>query len=479
MTQDLLARAAAEHAQRPAVQGADATWTYAELDQRATDLAGRLAGMGVGRGGCFAMALPGSALQVALVHAALRAGAVLVPLDARLPPAELLARCQLAGARLLLSDVPLAGAGGSGVQVRGVLQMLRVKPGRLPMFVRLAEEVQALVFTSGTTGKARAAMLTHGNQLASAAASARHLRTTHEDRWLACVPTFHVGGLSVVFRAAHDGSALEVLPRPDPGLAAAALDRGATLASMVPLLLQRVLDARGDKPMPASLRGVLLGGDRAPEALLERCRALGVPVLPTYGCTEACSQVATAVPGEPLPQGAVGRPLPDLKVLVVDAQGHSTPPGQEGELVVRGPIVARGYYDDPGATAERFRVDGFHTGDLGFFDAQGFLHVTGRRGDRIRTRGEWVDPTHVEDALRAHPAVADACVVGMPHAEWGEEVAAAVVLRSPAELRELEAHCRGRLAGFQVPRRFAVVRELPRNASGKVPRGDVRALLGT
>lgn len=475
MTADLLALAAARAPEAPAVAGPDAAWTYRELDQRATDLAQRLVGLGVGRGGIVGLALPGSAMAVALVHAVARAGGVLVPLDPRMPAPEVAARCQLTGVRVLLAEQAPPGL-DRGVQVRGVLQLLRTKPGRVPLFVRLAEEVQALVFTSGTSGRPRAAMVTHGNQQASAAASARNLGTGPGDRWLPCVPLHHIGGLAAVFRAAHDAAALQVLPRFDAGAVNDAVDRdGVTVLSVVPVMLQRLLDDRAGRPFPRTLRAVLLGGDAAPRALLERCRAEGVPVLPTYGCTECCSQVACAAPGDAaLPPGASGKPLPGVKVFIEDEAGRSLPPGQEGEIVVRGAIVARGYYDEPQGTAQAFRGDGFHTGDLGVLDRDGYLSVTGRRSERIVTGGEKVDPRQVEDVLRQHPAVRDACVVGLPDPAWGQVVAAAVVAGPAIAPEALAAHCRAALPGYAVPRRWAFVEGLPVTASGKLLRSKVR-----
>lgn len=479
---DPLAEAAAKRPEHLAVAGPDAAWTYAELARRADDLAARLAGHSIGRGAAVGVALPASALHVALLHAVGRAGAVLVPLDPRLPGPELAARCAHAGVRVVVADQPLPEVAAAGVPVRSVPQLLRTKPGRVPLFVRLPDEVQSLVFTSGTSGRARAAMVSWANLQASATASARNLGTLPDDRWLPLVPLHHIGGLAAVFRAAHDHATLQVLPRFDARAANEALDRdGVTLASVVPVMLRRLLDDRAGRPFPATLRGLLVGGDAAPPGLLADARALGAPVLPTYGMTEACSQVATASPADAaLPDGSCGRPLPGVKVTVVDEAGRPLPPGEVGEVVVRGTIVARGYYDDPKATAAAFRPEGFHTGDLGRFDDAGHLFIVGRLDDRIVTGGAKVDPAQVEEALRSHPAVADAAVVGVPDATWGELVAAAVVLKEGAAWDEaaLEAHARARLAKHQVPRRWVRVAELPRTPSGKLERAKVRAALG-
>lgn len=473
---DALARAAAQGPADPSVVGRDAAWTYAELDRVADDLAERLAGLGVRPGEHVGLLLPGSALGVALLHAGARAGAVLVPLDPRLPGPELRARAQHADLKLCIADEAPAELQGA-LPVRSVPQLLRSPRRSVALFVQHANRALALVFTSGTSGKPRAVILSQGNLEAAAAASARNLPLARGDRWLACVPLFHVGGLAAAWRTARDGACLQVLPRFDAAQASDALDHGATVASMVPTMLQRVLDHRAARPFPAGARGILLGGAAAPRALLEHCRAVGAPVLPTYGLTEATSQVATAPAGADVPPGCAGKPLPGVGVAILDEHAAALPRGDAGEIVVSGPTVARGYYKDPDATARAFRPEGLRTGDLGFLDKDGFLWVVGRLDERITTGGEKVDPGPVEEALRSHPAVREACVVGLPDATWGQLVAAAVVLASPASPEELQEHCRRLLAGFQVPKRFLVLKELPRGPSGKVLRDEVKTLL--
>lgn len=323
----------------------------------------------------------------------------------------------------------------------------------------------ALVFTSGSTGAARAVRLTRANLEAAADASAARLGTTADDRWLLVLPLFHVGGLSVVVRAAAQGAALVVVP-PDVRAQEAALDAGATVASFVPTQLARLVEGR-TRPFPATVRAVLVGGAAASPALLARARSLGLPVLPTYGLTEAASQVATREPGDAR-DDAVGPPLAGTEMRVRD-----------GAIEVRGPTVADGYEGDEEATRGAF-VDGWlRTRDAGEVLPDGRLRVLGRLDDLVNTGGEKVAPAAVEAALLEHPAIAEACVVGVPDAEWGERVAAAVVLRDGAAMngRELHAFLSARLSPVARPKLVRRVAELPKGPTGKVARAEVRAML--
>ena len=359
----------------------------------------------------------------------------------------------------------------------------RPEPGR-PLDLR---EVHSIVFTSGTTGRPKGAMLTYGNHLWSAVASAFRLGTGPQDRWLLCMPLYHVGGIAIVLRCCLYGTTVVLQEGFDPVAVNQALDtQGVTLISLVPTMLHRLLEVRGERPMPATLRCILVGGAAAPPSLLEKCLALGWPVATTYGLTEAASQVATATPAQVRRKpGSVGKPLLFTQVRIVGEDGEELPPGEVGEIVVSGPTVMRGYYNRqpsavsrqrPAVGGQRSAVGGpLHTGDLGYLDEEGDLWVVQRRTDLIVTGGENVYPAEVEQVLLAHPDVEEACVVGIADPEWGQRVAAAVVVRPGACLTEerLIAFCRQRLAGYKLPRVLRFVESLPRTASGKVDRGAV------
>jgi O-succinylbenzoic acid--CoA ligase len=293
------------------------------------------------------------------------------------------------------------------------------------------------------------------------------------DRWLACMPLFHVGGLSILFRAVLYGNTVVVHERFDPAAANRAFDRdGVTRASLVATMLARILEDRGDRPAPPQLRCVLLGGGPAPASLIERARELGFPIAPTYGLTEAASQVATRVPGD---AGAGLQPLFGTEVRVVDAEDRDVPDGAPGELLVRGPTVMRGYVDRPAETAETLRGGWLHTGDVAVRAGDGSLRILERRGDLFISGGENVYPSEVEGVLLEHPAVAEAAVAAIPDADYGQRPAAWLVFRAGVapDDEQLRAFCRKRLAGYKVPAAFHGVAALPRNAAGKLLRRDL------
>jgi O-succinylbenzoic acid--CoA ligase len=303
-------------------------------------------------------------------------------------------------------------------------------------------ETRTVVFTSGTSGEPKPVLLTAANHEASAIASAWNLGVAPDDRWLCCLPLHHVGGLSILHRSAMYGTTAVLHDGFDADAVRESLESGeATLVSLVATMLRRLVDA-GLRGWPA-LRGALVGGGPIPRELVDWAADAGFPLIPTYGMTETASQVVTG-----------HRPLLGVEL--------ATAP--DGELLVRGPMVA------PGALS----ADGWlHTRDRGHVDADGRVHVEGRIDDTIVTGGENVAALEVEDALLEHPAVADAAVAGRPDAEWGSAIAAYVVLRGEASDDELRDHCRARLAGFKVPKSFVRLDELPRNAAGKLVRREL------
>jgi O-succinylbenzoic acid--CoA ligase len=324
-------------------------------------------------------------------------------------------------------------------------------------------------------------VLDHANFAASAAASAAHLGigTAGELRWLACMPLFHVGGLAILTRSVLAGAPVVLHERFDPERVCASLDRDTIgLASFVPTMLRRVLEARGDAAPPTALRAVLVGGAPAPAELLESAWKRGLPALPTYGLTEACSQVATLPPallGRVV--DAAGRALPGTDVVIRDSGGRDLAPGEAGEICVRGATVMRGYRGRPEATRRALRGGWLHTGDVGVLDEQGLLRVLDRRSDLIVSGGENVRPAEVERVLESHPGVREAAVVGRADPDLGQRVTACVVPADPGcppDLAELQAWCRPRLAAFKVPRALRVLETLPRTASGKLRRAALR-----
>jgi len=359
--------------------------------------------------------LPAGLAFCELLHALPRRGAVLVPLDGRGPAAP---------------PAPLG------------------PPSHAPLTDEVEPDaVHTVIHTSGTTGAPRAVELTYANHVASAAASADALGVVDHDRWLCPLPLHHVGGLNVLIRSVIHRTTVVLHERFETERVKATLEAGeVTLASMVPTMLQRLREAGlGQTP---GLRAIALGGGPIAPGLLDWAAAQGIRAVPVYGMTETCSQVVA---------GSPGRALRGVELRLAG----------DGEILVRGPMVAGGAAGEDGW---------LHTGDLGSLDADNLLRVEGRKSELIVTGGENVAPVEVEQALLTHPAVSDAGVAGRADPEWGEAIVAYVVLSTPASARELQAWCRERLEGFKVPKQVVTVHELPRNANGKLLRDRLHHL---
>jgi len=461
--------------ERVALRMGPETWTYARLEEAVFQAALSFYDQGLVSG--EHVSLEFGAEQglhfAATLHALHRAELLPVPINQKLTEPERVALRQRAHADVALTATPTTPLSNAAIA--------RARAAKPPDFERRLDAPAAILFTSGTEGTPRAVVLTHGNFLWSAIGSARRLGVRADDLWLCCLPLHHVGGLSILTRSAAYGTAVLLHDRFDAGAVNRAIDEeGVTLVSLVPPMLERLIAARAGRPFPGPLRAALIGGGPAPASLLEQAAALNLRALPTYGMTETTSQVATLSPRE-WPSGleTAGRPLPFVRVEVRDPEGRALGPEVEGEIVVRGPMVAEGYFDDAERTDESFHRRWFRTGDIGAWDGEGRLRVLDRRTDRMVVGGENVSPREVESAIALHPSVAEVCVVALEAGSWGHEVAAAVVCRPGASvtLDELREHAGARLAPFKLPRRLWVVSALPRNAAGKVLRGEIRSRL--
>ena len=492
---DVVAAGARAHPGRLALDDGGAGLSYHDLDAAADRLARRLVTLGVKPGDVVAMLASAGPGAVAAMYAAPRAGAALAPLSPALARREMADAFALARPAVVLCDPAhlavvrdLVGAVGGGESRVFPLPSREAQPGERqagaghptpddlrrvipsdePLHEPTPDDVFAILRTSGTGGRARAVALTRRNFRASSRAVRARLALGPHDAWHASLSLAHIGGMALVDRALAAGS--RVVTRGEWRLEALfeLLEAGAVShVSLVPTMLGRLLDAGLPHPLPASLRCVLVGGAGAPPALLERALAAGLPLALTYGMTETCSQVATAPPALVRAKpGTAGAPLDAVEVRIA----------ADGEIEVRGDMVARAYHRGGPIAGPH----GWHrTGDLGRLDHDGHLWVTGRKARRIVSGGVNVHPAEVERVLAAHPAVAEAAVVGVPDPEWGERVAAAIVPAVSRELRvqAIHRHCRELLGPAARPRALVVLARLPRNPNGKIDRPRLAARL--
>lgn len=471
---DPLRAAAQARPDARALDDGERVWTYAELDAAVSRMARRLAPLGAGPGSTVALVAHPNPLSIQAVWAVPRTGAVLAPLNPRLGAASMERALDTIGPDLILGteqDMHEAGldadwvttlddlpkpAGGEGEGDRGPVGTADAVPELQP-----EPSPFALLWTSGTSGDARAIPILQSALEASARASVARLGLTEADRWYASLSLGHVGGLALVHRAAHVGCTLLVRGRFSAEVLGELIDQGGlTHASVVPTMLRRLLEVRGRESVPSTLRCLLVGGAAAGGTLVPELLELGYPVALTYGLTEACSQVATAPPDLVAEKpGTVGPPMDGLEVRIRD----------DGEVCVRGDTVSPDAADGEGWLA---------TGDLGWLDGDGHLWISGRISDRIVTGGTTVDPRSVEAVLESLPGVASAAVAGVPDDVWGETVVALIV-RDPGveeDPKALMARARERLSASELPRRVEFTDILPLNPNGKIDREAVRAM---
>jgi O-succinylbenzoic acid--CoA ligase len=477
---------AAQTPHAPALETSTGTWTFADLFDFARRGAAHVRAVAPQDDAPVGLLLDGDAEFAAWFHAIALAGRTVLPLNLRLTTHELVQQLVDARVGLLLGNAGDSRLADLAAQVPGLhseiapkLDVLSMPRGAMPGESVGADTgtTMAVLFTSGTSGRAKGACLTWANFLASAEAAADRLGAVVAQRWLACMPLFHVGGLSILMRSVRFGGPVRLLPRFDAAEVSDVLDGGDIAAvSLVPTMLSRLLAYREGRAAPPGLQVLLLGGAAAAPELLTRALAAGYPVCPTYGLTESCSQVATAAP--PTVGATCASPMLPLRgtELRIDIDGRDAPPGTPGEIVVRGPTVMQGYLRDPRSTASALRQGWLYTGDIGCLEATGGLRVLDRRDDLIVSGGENVYPAEIEAVLLEHPSVVDAGVASVPDGDLGARVVAWVVAAPgmAPDVATLQRHCRSRLAGFKQPREFRYVDALPRNAAGKLQRRRLR-----
>jgi malonyl-CoA/methylmalonyl-CoA synthetase len=490
---ELIDRRAHAARERVAIETLDGDrLTYGELDERCARLAARLARLGVGRGDRVAAQIEKSVANVLLYLACLRRGAVYLPLNTAYTLDELDFFFGDAEPALIVCDPArrtaigaLSGAGAARVAAldaagRGELvDGLDHEPPQRAIAPLEDDDLAALLYTSGTTGRAKGAMLTHRNLASNALTLADVWGFSADDVLLHALPLYHVHGLFVACNTVLlAGASLLFLPRFDAAQILEMLPR-VTVMMGVPTYYTRLLAQDGlSAARCAGVRLFVSGSAPLLENTFHEFEArTGHRILERYGMTETGMNTSNPLRGERRP-GTVGLPLPGVELRVADEAGRVLGTGEVGVLEVRGPNVFKGYWRMSERTAEEFRADGFFiTGDLARIDADGYVSIVGRAKDLIISGGLNVYPKEIESVIDDLPGVVESAVIGVPHPDFGEAVSAVVVRAPGAALEEAAviAAVRARLAGFKVPKRVWFAPSLPRNTMGKVQKNALRA----
>ena len=466
--------------------------SYADLVARAGRMANALVSLGVAPGDRVAAQVEKSVEAIILYLATVRAGAVFLPLNTGYTPAEIdyfigdatpvVFVCDPARADALTDAAARAGARIVTLDADGQGSLTDAAAGALPDFAtvpREADDLAALLYTSGTTGRSKGAMLTHGNLVSNTQALRDAWRYTADDVLIHALPIFHTHGLFVATNVTlFSGASMIFLPKFDPDRIIQLMDRATVLMGVPTFYVRLLQDDRLDRNATARMRLFISGS--APllaETHREWQARTGHAILERYGMTETNMNASNPYEGDRI-AGTVGMPLPGVEIIVSDPDtGADLPQGQIGMIEVRGPNVFKGYWQMPEKTAAELRDNGFFiTGDLGKFDERGYLHIVGRGKDLIITGGYNVYPKEIETEIDALPGVTESAVIGLPHRDFGEAVTAVVVPATANALSEGEvlASLDGRLAKFKQPKRVLFVDELPRNTMGKVQKNLLR-----
>ncbi len=494
----LLQESAARMGERVALRLGEDAHTYAQLDAQAQRLAGHLRAAGMRPGSRVGLLLPNVPEFPIAYHGALRAGAAVVPMNTLLRPREIAYYLEDSGAELLVAwheqlDAALEGAalagvgrvicaGGPAGPADSLAQLLAESQSDPSLAQRAPDDPAVILYTSGTTGKPKGALLTHSNLLWNAQVSAELFALQADDRLLGTLPLFHSFGQTCVLNAAfRRGAEVVLIPRFEPEAALDLMEgRGVTVFMGVPTMYVALLNADSAARRDLSaLRLCVSGGAAIPVEILRGFEErFGARVLEGYGLSEASPVASFNHLERPSKPGSIGTPIWGTEMRVADEEGATCPPGEVGEILIRGHNVMAGYHRRTEETADAIDRDGWlHTGDMARMDEDGYFFIVDRKKDLIIRGGYNVYPREVEEVLYEHPGVMEAAVVGVPDAALGEEVAAAVVARPGAALDAdaLRAWVREQVAPYKYPRHIAIVAELPKGPTGKILKRELPA----
>jgi long-chain acyl-CoA synthetase len=485
----ILSESAKRSPDRVAVRLDDAELTYAQLDEASARVAALLSDKGVGPGDRVGLMLPNVPYFLVCYYGILRAGAVVVPMNVLLKRREVSFYLRDPEASLLFAWHGFGEDAEAGAKEAGV-ECVLVEPGEFEQLlgsyepagdpVEIDDDGTAVIlYTSGTTGTPKGAELSHEN-LARNAEVARGLFDLDEGTMtLGALPLFHSFGQTCSMNATvAGGGTLSLIPRFDPGKALEIIQRDeVTVFQGVPTMYGAMLHHEKREDFDTSTLVVCASGGSAMPVELMRGfeEAFKCKVLEGYGLSETSPIASFNHPDQERKPGSIGTPIDGVEMRVVDDEGQPVDQGDVGEIVIRGHNVMKGYWNNPEATAESIKDGWFHSGDMATVDEDGFFFIVDRKKDMIIRGGYNVYPREIEEVLYEHPAVREAAVLGVPHDEYGEEIAAAVALKDDAEVtaEELRDYVKEQVAAYKYPRRVWFVDELPKGPTGKILKREI------
>jgi long-chain acyl-CoA synthetase len=487
----LLTESAARDGEHIAIKLDDTEVNYALLDEGSKRIAGLLQEKGVGPGDRVGIMLPNVPYFPIVYYGILRLGAVVVPMNVLLKGREVAFYLKDSGAKVLFAWGDFGEAATAGAEEAGA-DLVLVKPGEFEQLVVAAEPIQGvadvaetddavILYTSGTTGTPKGAQLTHGNLTRNAAVSRGLHDMSSDDVILGALPLFHSFGQTCTLNAGIGaGATITLLPRFDPAKALEIIPRDeVTIFMGVPTMYGALLHAPEREGADLStLRLCVSGGASLPLDLMRSFEeAFKAIILEGYGLSETSPVASFNHSAEDRKSGSIGTPIDGVEMKVVDEDGKDLPVGEVGEIVIKGHNVMKGYWGRDDATQDAIRDGWFHSGDMARVDEDGYFFIVDRKKDMIIRGGYNVYPREVEEVLYEHPAVREAAVVGVPDAEWGEEVGAAVALVEGQSITadELREYVKEQVASYKYPRHLWFVDELPKGPTGKILKREIEA----
>jgi long-chain acyl-CoA synthetase len=482
---------AERHPERPALRLDDTVITYRELDDLTARLAALLIDRGLEPGDPVGVMLPNVPEFAIVYYGVLRAGGIVVPMNVLLKQREVAFYLGDSGARLIFAWHAFADQAQAGADEVGA-ECIVVEPSAFEQLVATAEPMSGLVsraaqdtavilYTSGTTGKPKGAELTHSNLAINADVSKELFSLHPDDAILGALPLFHAFGQTCALNAAvSSGASLSLIPRFDAGKALAAIQRDRiTVFEGVPTMYAALLHHAGrDEFDTSTLRGCVSGGAALAVELLQGFEeAFGCVILEGYGLSETSPVACFNHPDRQRKPGSIGTPVEGVSLKLVDGDRREVNAGEVGEIAIRGHNVMKGYWNRPEATSEAIDADGwFYSGDLARIDDDGCFFIVDRKKELIIRGGYNVYPREIEEVLYEHPAVREAAVIGIPHADLGEEVGAAVALKPGAEATEAEIRefVKSNVAAYKYPRHVWILDELPKGPTGKILKREIK-----